>query len=63
VRRSGDFHGGDGSAFQRGKEHAAEGVADGVTITTFKRLRRELAIGVGGRRLVFREAIRHFESG
>jgi hypothetical protein len=43
------MHGGDGGAFQRGKEDAAEGVADGVAVSTFvEGLGDELGVGIGG---------------
>ena len=43
-----DFDRGDGGSFQRGQQHAAKGVADGVSVTGFKRFRDELGVGIGG---------------
>ena len=48
VHRALDLDGGDGGAFQRGKEHAAKGVADGVAVTGFKGLGDELGVGFSG---------------
>ena len=38
VLRAGDFDRGDGGAFQRGEQHAAERIANRVAVTGFKRL-------------------------
>ena len=48
VHRAVDFDRGDGGAFQRGEQHAAERVADGVAVTGFKRLGDEFGVGFGG---------------
>ena len=48
VLRAVDLDGGDGGAFERGEQHAAEGVADGVAVTGLKRLGDELGVGFGG---------------
>ncbi|MPN40192.1 hypothetical protein SDC9_187728 [bioreactor metagenome] len=47
VHGSIDLDGGNGRAFQRGEEHAPEGVANSMTITGFKRLGDELGVGWG----------------
>ena len=62
VFRTADFHGSDGCAFKGGEKDAAEGVANCVTVTFVEGFGDELGVGVGGRGLVFHEAIRHFES-
>ena len=54
VLRAGDFYRGDGRAFEGGKQHAAEGVADGVAVAGFKRLGDEFGVGICGRALVLR---------
>ena len=43
VHRAVDLDRGDGRAFERGEQHAAEGVADGVAVTGFKRSAINLA--------------------
>jgi hypothetical protein len=48
VHRAINFDGRDGSAFQGGQEHAAEGVADGVAVTGFKGFGDELSVGFCG---------------
>ena len=48
VHRPVDFDRGDGGAFQGGKQHAAERVANGMAVTGFKRLGNELGVGIGG---------------
>ena len=48
VLRAGDLYRGDGSAFERGKENAAEGISDGVAVTGFKRLGDKLGVGISG---------------
>ena len=48
VLRAGDFHRGDGGAFERGKQHAAKRVAHGVAVAGFKRLGDELGVGFCG---------------
>ena len=49
VRRALDAHGGDRGAFQRGKQHAAQGVADGVAVAGLKGLGDEFCVGICGR--------------
>ena len=44
VHRAIDFDRGDGRAFERGEQHAAERVADGVAVTGFKRLSDEFGV-------------------
>ena len=48
VHRAVDLDRGDGGAFERGEQHAAERVADGVAVTGFKRLGDELGVGFSG---------------
>ena len=48
VHRAVDLDRGDGGAFERGEEHAAERVADGVAVAGFKRLGDELGVGFRG---------------
>ena len=48
-----DLDRGDGRAFERAEEHAAEGVPDGVAVTAFKGLGDELGEGFGGRASFF----------
>jgi hypothetical protein len=62
VFRAADFHGSDGGTFQGGKKDAAEGVANGVTVSLVERFGDELGIGVGCRGLVFDKAAGHLES-
>ena len=62
VWRAFDAHGGDGGAFEGGEQDAAEGIADGVAVTGFKRLGDEFGVGFCGRGLVFDEGLRHLES-
>ena len=50
VLRAVDLHRGDGGAFERGKEHAAERIADGVAVAGLKGLGDELGVGFSGRR-------------
>jgi hypothetical protein len=40
--------GGDGRAFERGEQHAAQRVADGVAVTGFKRVGDEFGVGFRG---------------
>jgi hypothetical protein len=53
---------GDGGAFQRGEEDAAQGVAEGVTVTGFKGFGDELGVVAFGDGFVFRQTIGHFET-
>ncbi len=48
VHRAVNLDGGDGGAFEGGKQHAAQGVANGVAVTGFKRFGDELGVGFGG---------------
>ena len=48
MLRSGDLDRGNGRAFERGEQHAAERVADGVTVAGFKRLGDELGVSFSG---------------
>ncbi len=49
VHRAVQFDGRDGRAFERAEQHAAQGIADGVTVAGFKRLGHELGVsGCGG---------------
>ena len=50
VLRAVDFHRGDGGAFERGEEHAAERIADRVAVTGLKGFGDELGVGFSGRR-------------
>ena len=62
VLRAGDFDRGDGGAFERGEQHAAERIADGVAVAGFKGLGDELGVGFSGGRLVLDEGLRHFKT-
>ncbi len=62
VHRAVDLDGGDGGAFQRGEQHAAQRVADGVAVTGFKRLGDELGVGFGGGCLFLGQPLGHFET-
>ena len=53
---------GDGGAFQRGKEHAAQGVAEGVAVAGLKGFGDELGVVAFGGGLVFCQTIGHFET-
>ena len=55
MLRARDLDRGDGGAFERREQHAAEGIADRVAIAGFKRLGDKLGVGFSGRALVFRE--------
>jgi hypothetical protein len=57
-----DADGSDGGAFQGGEENAAEGVADGVAVSTLEGLGDELGVGIGGGFLVANEAVRELET-
>ena len=46
VVGSGDLDCGDRSAFQRGKQHAAQGVPYGVPVTGLERLGDEFGVGI-----------------
>ena len=57
-----DADGSDGCTLQRGKEHATEGVADGVAVSALEWLGDELGVGIGGGVLVANEAVRELET-
>ena len=57
-----DLDGGDGGAFQRGEEDAAQGVADGVAVTGFKGLGDEFGVGFCGGGLLLGQPLGHFET-
>ncbi len=50
VLRAVDFDRGDGGAFERGEEHAAERIADRVAVAGFKGFGDEFGVGFSGRR-------------
>ena len=43
-----DFHRGDGGAFERGKEHAAERIADRVAVAGLERFGDEFGVSLSG---------------
>ena len=57
-----DLDGGDGRAFERGEQHAAQRVADGVAVAGFKRFGDEFGVGFGGGCLFFGQPLGHFET-
>ena len=56
-----DAHGGDGGAFQRGQQHAAQGIAEGAAVAGLEGLGGEHGVGRGGRFLVLDDEARHLE--
>ena len=62
VLRAVDFDRGDGGAFERGKEHAAERISDRVAVAGLKGFGDKLGVGFSGRRLLFDEGLRHFKT-
>ena len=62
VLRAVDADGGDRGAFERGEEHAAEGIADGVPVTGLEGLGNKAGVGVSGGALVADGSLRHFET-
>ena len=50
VLCAGDLHCGDGGAFERGEEHAAERISDRVAVAGLKGFGDELGVGFSGRR-------------
>ena len=50
MLRAGDFHRGDGGAFERGEQHAAERISDRVAVAGFKGLGDEFGVGFSGGR-------------
>jgi len=57
-----DADGSDGGSLKRGKQNAAQRVADGVTVAALKGFGYELRVGVGGGFLVANEAVRELET-
>ena len=62
VLRAVHLHGGDGRAFERGEQHAAKRVADGVAVTGFKRVGDKLGVGFGGRGFILLQPLGHFKT-
>ena len=62
VLRAGDFDRGNGGAFERGKQHAAERVSDRVAVAGFKGFGDEFGVGFSGCALVLDEGLRHFKT-
>ena len=62
VLHAGNPDGGDGGTFQRGKEHAAQGIANGVAVAALEGFGDELGVGISGGFLVTDEAVRELES-
>ena len=62
MLRACDFYCSDGSAFQRGKQDAPEGIPYGVPIAGLKRLGGEFGVCICGCALVFGESFRHFKT-
>src|SRR5665213_2986363 len=62
VHRAVHFQRGDGRAFERRKQHAAERVADGVAVTGFKRVGDEFRVGGGGGGLFLLQPLGHFKT-
>ena len=48
VLRAGDFHRGDGGAFERGKEDTAERISDRVSVAGLEGFGDELGVGFSG---------------
>ncbi len=46
MLRAGNFYCGNGRAFQRGKQHPPKGIANGVAVARFKRVRDKLILAV-----------------
>ena len=49
MRHAFDAHGGDGGAFNRAQQHAAQAGADGGAESALERLGGELAVALGER--------------
>jgi len=62
VHRTIHFDRGDGRAFQRGEQHPANRVADGVAIAGFKRLSDEFCVCFRCAGFFFHQTLRHFET-
>ncbi len=59
---TGDLDRGDGSAFERREQDAAERISDRVAVTRFKGLGDEPRVGFSGRAFLFDEGLRHFKT-
>jgi hypothetical protein len=57
-----DFDGTDAGTFERAEEHAAQGIADGVAVTDFKRFGDELGVRGCGAGFLADQALGHFET-
>src|SRR5215471_12331662 len=62
MLRAGNFYRSNGGAFEGRKQDAPEGVSNGVTVASLKRLGGELCIGFSGCALVFCESLWHFKT-
>src|SRR5207249_7497691 len=62
VLCAGDFYRGNGSPFERRKQHAPERISNGVPVTGFKRLGGKFGVSVSGCALVFGESFWHFKT-
>src|SRR4030095_226821 len=62
MLRARDFCCSDGSAFQRGKQDAPEGIPHGVPITGLKWLGGEFGVSICGCALVFGESFSHLKT-
>jgi hypothetical protein len=62
MHRPVDFNRGDGGAFQRGKQHPAQGVADRVAVTGFKWFGDKLRIGFRGGCVILDQPLGHFKT-
>src|ERR1051326_6426698 len=62
MLRAGDFHRGNGGAFQGRKQDSAKRVADWVAVSGLKWFRDKTRIGFGGAVLVLDEGLRHFKT-
>ena len=57
-----DLDAGDGGAFQRGEQHAAQRVAEGMAVAGLEGFGDELGVIALGYGFVFRQTIGHFET-
>jgi hypothetical protein len=62
VHRPINLNGADSGAFQRGKQHAPERVANGIAVTGLKRLGNKLGVGISGGCVFSRQPLGHFEA-
>ena len=62
VHRAVHLHRGDGRAFERREQHAAERVADGVAVTGFKRVGDKFCVGVRGGGFFLLQPLGHFKT-